>query len=76
MAAVSYHPQILSPKYGQMGNVKPLIVNRSLSFAVKWQHLDLKVSYKSLPNQEIIGIQNDIDTRRTVHTPQGKERLE
>ena len=74
MAAASYHPRILSPKYGQTGNVKPLIVNRSLSFAVKWQHLDLKVSYNSLPKQEIIGIQND--TRLRVQTPKEKERLE
>ena len=59
MVAASYHPRILSLKYGQTGNVKPLIVQRSLSFAVKWQHLDLKVSYNSLPNQEIIRIQND-----------------
>ena len=28
-------PRILSPKYGQTGNVKPLTANRSLSFAVK-----------------------------------------
>ena len=41
MAAASYHLQILSPKYGQMGNVKPLTANRSLSFAVKWPNLDL-----------------------------------
>ena len=45
MAAVSYHPWILSPKYGQMSNVKPLTANRSLSFAVKWPNLDLKVFY-------------------------------
>ena len=44
MAAASYHLRILSPKYGQMGNVKPLTANRSLSFAVKWPNLDLKVS--------------------------------
>ena len=44
MAAASYHPRILSPKYGQTGNVKPLTANRSLSFAVKWPILDLKVS--------------------------------
>ena len=43
-AAPSYHPRNLSPKYGQTGNVKPLIANRSLSFAVKWSNLDLKVS--------------------------------
>ena len=45
MAAASYHPRIVSPKYGQTGNVKPLTANRrSLSFAVKWPNLDLKVS--------------------------------
>ena len=45
VAAASYHPRILSPKYGQTGNVKPLTANRrSLSFAVKWPNLDLKVS--------------------------------
>ena len=43
MAAANYHLRILSPKYGQMGNVKPLTANRSLSFAVKWPNLDLKV---------------------------------
>ena len=35
MAAASYHPRILSPKYEHSGNVKPLTVNRSLLFAVK-----------------------------------------
>ena len=35
MAAASYHPRILSPKYEHPGNVKPLTVNRSLLFAVK-----------------------------------------
>ena len=35
MAAASYHPRILSPNYGKIGNVKPLTANRSLSFAVK-----------------------------------------
>ena len=45
IAAASYHPRILSLKYGQTGNVKPLTANRrSLSFAVKWPNLDLKVS--------------------------------
>ena len=45
MAAASYHPRIVSPKYRQTGNVKPLTANRrSLSFAVKWPNLDLKVS--------------------------------
>ena len=45
IAAASYHPRILSPKYGQTGNVKPLTANRrSLSFAVKWPNLDLEVS--------------------------------
>ena len=40
LAAASYHPRLLSPKYGQMGNAKPLTVNRSLSFAVKWPNLE------------------------------------
>ena len=35
MAAASYHPWILSAKYGQTGNVRLLTANRSLSFAVK-----------------------------------------
>ena len=43
-AIASYHPRIWSPKYGQTGNLKPLTANRSLSFAVKWPNLDLKVS--------------------------------
>ena len=33
MATASYHPRILSPKYGQKGNVKSLTANRSLPFA-------------------------------------------
>ena len=33
--SASYHPRVLSPKYGQTGYVKPLTANRSLSFAVK-----------------------------------------
>ena len=44
MAAASYQQRILSPKYGQTGNVKPLTANRSLSFAVKWPNLNPKVS--------------------------------
>ena len=43
-AAASYHLRILSARYGQTGNMKPLTTNRSLSFAVKWPNLDLKVS--------------------------------
>ena len=46
MAAMSYHPRILSPKYGQTGNVKLLPAKRSLSFTVKWPNLDFKVSSK------------------------------
>ena len=42
--AASYHLRILSPKYGQTRNGKPLIANRSFSFVVKWPNLDLKVS--------------------------------
>ena len=44
MAAATYHQQILSPKYGQTGNVKPLTANLSLLFAVKWSNLGLKAS--------------------------------
>ena len=36
-------PRILSSKYGQTGNVKPLTANHSLSFVVKWPNHDLKV---------------------------------
>ena len=43
------HPQISSPKYGQTSNVKPLTANRSLSFAVKWLNLNLKVTSSYLP---------------------------
>ena len=43
-AIASYHPRIWSPKYGQTFNLKRLTANRSLSFAVKWPNLDLKVS--------------------------------
>ena len=35
MAAASYHPRILSLKYGQTCKVKPLAANHSLLFAVK-----------------------------------------
>ena len=35
MAVASYHPRILSPNYGQTGNVKPLTANRGLPFAVR-----------------------------------------
>ena len=44
MAAASYHPRILIPKYEQTDNVKPLTANRGLQFAVGWPNLDLKVS--------------------------------
>ena len=44
MAAASYHPRILSPKYGQTPNVKPLTTNRGLPFAVRLPNLDLQVS--------------------------------
>ena len=50
MAAASYHPQILSPTYGQMDNVKLLTANRSWSFAVKWlRSLFSKLSFVSSP---------------------------
>ena len=37
MAAMSYHPQILSSKiYGQTVNVNLLTANHSLLFVVRW----------------------------------------
>ena len=46
MAAMSYHSQILSPKYGQTSNVKLLTANCSLSFAVNWPNLDLNLWHR------------------------------
>ena len=43
MAVASYQRRILSPKYGQTGNVKPLTANRGLSFAVR-RNIELKGS--------------------------------
>ena len=48
MAAASYHPRILIPKYEQTDNVKPLTANRGLQFAVGWPNLDLKVSNEKI----------------------------
>ena len=62
MAAASYHPRILSPKYGQTGNVKPLTVNRSLLFAVKWPDLDLKVSNLSIKSVKLASLVNSRQT--------------
>ena len=42
MIAASYQPRILSPKYGQTDNVKPLTTNLGLPFAVRWPKHDLK----------------------------------
>ena len=42
MAASSYYPRILNPKYGLTANVKPLTANRGLPFSVRWLNLDLK----------------------------------
>ena len=49
MAAASYHPRILIPKYVQTDNVKPLTTNRGLQFAVGRPNLDLKVSISCKP---------------------------
>ena len=45
MAAVSYHPRILSPKYGQTASVKPLTANRRLRLDAQ---IDLWVSNVNL----------------------------
>ena len=62
MAAASYHPRILSPKYEHSGNVKPLTVNRSLLFAVKWPDLDLKVSNLSIKSVKLAFLVNSRQT--------------
>ena len=62
MAAASYHPRILSPKYEHPGNVKPLTVNRSLLFAVKWPDLDLKVSNLSIKSVKLASLVNSRQT--------------
>ena len=36
MAAASYHPRILIPKYGHTDSVKPLTANRGFPFAVDY----------------------------------------
>ena len=41
MAPASYHTEILIPKYGQADNMKPLIPNHGLSFAIRWPNLNL-----------------------------------
>ena len=50
MAATSYQPRTLSPKYGQMVNVKPQTANSGLSSAVGWPKFDLKVSFVYIEN--------------------------
>ena len=69
MAATSYHPRILSPKYRQTGNVKPLTANCSLSFAVKWPNLDHKVSvvkFQAAKNLAINHLPLEGDAKLTV----------
>ena len=39
-----FHSRSSSLKYRQTGNMKPLIANRGLPFAVRWANLDFKVS--------------------------------
>ena len=46
MATTSYHPQILSSKYGQTVNVNPLTANCSLLFVVRWPKLDHEMKTK------------------------------
>ena len=62
MAAASYHPRILSPKYGHTCNVKPLTVNRSLLFAVKCPDLDLKVYSLSI---KLVRLASLVNSRQT-----------
>ena len=44
MEVARYHLGILSPKHGQASNVEQHLARRGLPFAVRWPHLDLKVS--------------------------------
>ena len=49
---VSYHTEILIPKYGQADKVKLLTPNHGLPFAIRWPNLNLKVSTKKKTNLE------------------------
>ena len=42
MVAASYHPRIVSPKYGQTGNLRLLTAKRGFQFTARWLNLDLK----------------------------------
>ena len=60
MAAVSYHPLVFHPKYGQTDRMKAPNANRGLPFAVRQPNLDLKVSIivcitlRAIPNYVLI----------------------
>ena len=45
MVAASYHPRIVSPKYGLTGNLRLLTAKRGFQFAARWLNLDLEVYY-------------------------------
>ena len=45
MVAASYHPRIVSPKYGQTGNLRLLTAKRGFQFTARWLNLDLEVYY-------------------------------
>ena len=47
MVAASYHPRIVSPKYGQTGNLRLLTAKRGFQFTARWLNLDLKVYYNN-----------------------------
>ena len=71
MAASSYHLRILSPKYEQTLNVKPLTTNRALPFAVRLQNLDLQVSnvvdYRSACTRQSRDVLSSRSIASTLH---------
>ena len=48
MAAMSYHPQILSSKCGQTVNVNPLTAKYSLLFVVRRPNLDHEMKIEKI----------------------------
>lgn len=69
MATASYHPRILSPRYGQTDNVKSLTANRSLPFApVKCALKTIMPSPTLEAYQEIYGNQSDQRLRHILYS--------
>ena len=72
MAAASYHPRILIPKYGQTGNVKPVTANRGLPFVVRWQTSILRSLVLRLcltANVNLFHVRNQVSPFLVVYFP-------